>query len=85
MGSDQTKPRKFPLTETLQRGIYLIKFPAVANKLNNRIFTPFWVIYEMYFSERPNMKAPRGFRVSLWSLYYFSLEGSSFRTTRKLN
>jgi hypothetical protein len=30
----------------------------------------FWGIYEMAFPEGSNMKAPRGFRVSLWSLFF---------------
>jgi hypothetical protein len=29
----------------------------------------FWGIYEMDFPEGSNVKAPRGFRYSLWSLF----------------
>jgi hypothetical protein len=29
----------------------------------------FWGIYEMGFPEGSNMKAPRGFRFSLWSFF----------------
>jgi hypothetical protein len=29
----------------------------------------FWRIYEKGFPEGPNMKAPGGFRFSLWSLF----------------
>jgi len=31
-----------------------------------------WKIYEVDFPESSNMKAPRGFRFSLWSLSFFS-------------
>jgi hypothetical protein len=41
----------------------------VNEQVNNLIFY-FWRIYEMNFPERSHVKAPNGFRFSLWSLSF---------------
>jgi hypothetical protein len=41
-------------------------------RVRNSPALTFWGIYAIDFPERPNMKAPRGFRNSLWGLSFFA-------------
>jgi len=56
---------------------------SIRAKMNDLTTCPlhFWRIYEMGIPQGSNMKAPRGFRNSLWSLFSASLEFSLLHKT----
>ena len=60
---------KIRLTTVSFSSILHSSFLAVSNNSTSN----FWRIYEVDYPEGPNMKAPRGFRNSLWSLSCFHL------------
>jgi hypothetical protein len=84
-------PRANPLLTTLslrfdpqQAKIRLTMFSfSIFLAGSNNPTLHFWRIYAMDFPERPNMKAPRGFRNSLWSLFIFKSSLQQFHLNNK--